>query len=57
MDKIALVVLVKVYDNFTETQECIDKAYVEECCKEKISVDEVFFTINNDVMLLCFSKD
>ena len=51
----------EVYDNFPETQEFIDKAYVEEFCKENISVDEIFFSINNDcqffscMMLLWFS--
>ena len=41
--KIALAVVKKVYANFPRMQEFIDKAYVEECCKENISVDEVFF--------------
>ena len=40
MDKI-------VYDNFPETEELIDKTYVEECCNRNISVDEIFFSINN----------
>ena len=29
-------------------QQNIGKACVEECCKENISVDEVFFSINNN---------
>ena len=59
--KIALAVIKKVYDKFPETQKFIDKAYVEECCKENTSVNKVFFSINNNcyfffcVMLLCFS--
>ena len=51
MDKkatIALAVIKKVYDKFPETQKFIDKAYVEECCKENISVNKVFFSINNN---------
>ena len=36
------------YDNFPEKQEFINKVFVEECCKENISVDQVFFSINND---------
>ena len=46
--KIALVVIKKVYHKFPETQEFIDKAYIEECCKENISIDELFFSINNN---------
>ena len=58
--KIALAVIKKVYDNFPETQEFIDKAYIEKCCKENISVDEVFFSINNDcqffLVLCCYAS-
>ena len=46
--KIALAVIKKVYDRFSETQEFLDKTYVEECCKESISVYEVFFSINHN---------
>ena len=45
--KIALAVVKKVYANFPRMQEFMDKVYVEECCKENISVDEVFFSVNN----------
>ena len=47
MNKIALFVIIKVYDNFPETQEFINKADIEECCKDNISADKVFFSINN----------
>ena len=50
MDKnanIVLAVIKKVCDKFPETQEFSNKIYVEECCKENISVEEVFFNINN----------
>ena len=57
--KIALTVIKKVHDKFSETQEFIDKAYVEECHKENISVDDIFCSINNNyyffLLLLCFS--
>ena len=33
---------------FPEMQAFIGKAYSKECCKENISVDEVFFSINNN---------
>ena len=46
--KIALAIIKKVYDKFPEMQKFIDKADNEECCKENISVDEVFFSINNN---------
>ena len=46
--KIALAVIKTVYDNFPEMQEFIDKAYVKECCKENVSVDELFFSIDNN---------
>ena len=53
--KIVLTVIKKVYDSFPETQVFIDKKYVEECCKENISVDELFFSINN-VIFLCYAS-
>ena len=46
--KTALPVLKKVYDKFPEAQEFIDKTYIEECCKENISIAEVFFSINSN---------
>ena len=55
--KIALAVIKKVYDKFPETQKFIDKANVEECCKENISVNKVFFSINNNnffFVLCCY---
>ena len=39
----ALVVIIKVYNNSPEVQEFIDKKYVEECYKENISFGKVFF--------------
>ena len=59
--KTTLAVIKKVCNKFAETQEFIDKGYIEECCKEKISFGEVLFSINNNckiffcVMLLWFS--
>ena len=52
--KIALAVIKKVCDRFPETQEFSNKIYVEECCKENVSVEEVFFNIifPCDIMLL-----
>ena len=38
----------KKYMKFPETQEFIDKAYIEECCKENISVDDVVYSINSN---------
>ena len=53
----ALVVIIKVYNNSPEVREFIDKTYVEECCKENIFVDKVFFlALIMIVMLLCISK-
>ena len=46
--KIALTVIKKIYDKFPETQAFIKKAYSEECRKQNISVDEIFFSINNN---------
>ena len=55
MDKktnIVLAVIKIVCDRFpetiAETQSFINKTCSEECCKENISVDEVFFSINNN---------
>lgn len=41
MDKKAIIK--KVYEKFPETREFIDRAYIEERCKENFFVDEVFF--------------
>ena len=38
--KIPLSVMKKVYDKFLETRNIIDNAYIEECCKENVTVDE-----------------
>ena len=47
--KITLVVIKKVNDKFPETQEFIDKGYIEQCCKENILFqNELFFSINNN---------
>ena len=47
--KITLAVIKKVFDKFPETQTFIDKAYTEEeCCKENIYVNDVFFNISNN---------
>ena len=46
--KIALAVIKKNNDDVPETQEFIEKAYAEECCKEIISVDKGFFSIHNN---------
>ena len=46
--KIALAVTKKVYNEFLETRNFIDKAYREECCKENMTVDKVLFSINNN---------
>ena len=58
--QIALAVIKKVNDKFSERQEFIDKAYIEECFKENISVDEVFFSINKDckffIVLCCYAS-
>ena len=45
---IALAVTRKVYDKFPETQTFINKAHNNECHKENISIDEVFFSIKNN---------
>ena len=46
--KMTLTVIKKVYNKFPETQTFINKAHGEECCKENISVDEEFISINNN---------
>ena len=52
--KIALAVIEKVYANFPEMQEFIDKAYIEECCKENIAVDEYFLALIINVIFFLF---
>ena len=44
----------KIYKKFTETQQFINKAYLEECCKESMltSYFVVLIIIVNVVMLL-----
>ena len=46
--KTILAVIKKVCEKFAETQEFIDKGYIEECCKEKITFGAVLFSINNN---------
>ena len=55
INKMALFVIIKVYDNLPERKN-FGKAYINECCKENISVDEVFFNNDNDCyffLVLC----
>ena len=50
-EKVALAVTKKNHQYFPETQIFINKA----CCKENISVDEVFFSIKMSNILFFYS--
>ena len=56
--KMALAVIRKLYVTFPEIRLFIDKAYIEECCKENISVDKVFLSLILvvSVSLLCYAS-
>ena len=45
--RISLSVISKLHKSFPETRRFIDKAFSEACWRECISVDEVFFIVNN----------
>ena len=54
-NKAALFLIIKAYDNYLKRKN-FGKAYINECCKENISVDEVFFNNDNDCyffLVLC----
>ena len=50
-EKVALAVIKKIYQYFPKTQIFINKA----CCKENISVDEVFFSIKMSNIFFFYS--